>query len=270
MADGMKRRIEPFDGTNYESWQFKIDLWLKKKGVYTDIVTRLVAKKDRSDDWEEMNTNAMFIIGTNVSDQYLEVIRGYETAFEMYDALRKSHGRESDSKIVDLRAEMATLKFSFGDDIASFLVKFRAISRRLIDLGDKTSSRQFILSMLRNLPSEFRPIRVVLEEKNPLSWDLVTSRLIDFDKDLKSEKKSTPVSVSAAGSTVSGSEKTEPKSADERAFVSGFGNHRSRRGNFNNRNNYNGRSNFNRSNRCLLYTSPSPRDRTRSRMPSSA
>ena len=40
--------------------------------------------------------------------------------------------------------------------------------------------------------------------------------------------------------------------------------------NYNNDNNNNKNNNNNDNNNCLLYTSPSPRDRTRSRMPSSA
>lgn len=84
--------------------------------------------------------------------------------------------------------------------LSEYLAKFKSIVFQLrTRLGDQTSHRHFMLQLLRSLPSEFRPIRTVLESPNVIAdsetgWTSVISRLIDFKHDLKKEKEPKPTS----------------------------------------------------------------------------
>ncbi len=180
-------RIKPFDGKNFEKWSFKIELLLRKKKIH-HVIQRIPAAKDKSNTWEDENLAAMFIIGTHVSDDLLEIIRNCETAFEMFQAIKSIHGQESDTKIIDLRTELASMKFNEkGEGLMEYMIRFRSKTRRLAELGDTTTSRQFIIQMMKTLPNEFRPLRVMLEDKpqNKLTWDYAVSGLSEFYNDTK-------------------------------------------------------------------------------------
>lgn len=233
MERGKSFSIEPFDGKNFEKWCFKMVLLLKKEKLFTDIVDHLPAQKDRTAEWEQKNLDAMFLIGTNVSDEYLEFVKGHEHAYEMYEALKRIHGKESDHKIVRLREELFGMKFRAGDEILQYVVKFRSLCRRLSELGDATTTRQNILILLKSLPTEFAAIRAVLGEKKTLSWDDTTAALDESNKQFMT--------------------KTEPTSEEGKAMIMhGTGNvcHNSnRRENYNpnvNNRNFNNRHNSNR------------------------
>lgn len=181
--------IEPFDGQNYESWRFKIDLLLKKEKCY-EPVKKIPASKDQTTEWSDKNNLAMYLIGVHVSDDMIEFVRGHDYAFDMMKALKEVKNKESELQIVDLRAELSSMKYKMGDDVMSYCVKYRALCRRLNNLGDETSTRVFILSLLKTFPGEFCPIRVVLENKSAaaLSWENASSFLTDFSRQLKESK----------------------------------------------------------------------------------
>ena len=217
--------IEPYNGQNYESWRFKIDLLLKKEKCY-EPVKKIPASKDQTSEWSDKNNLAMYLIGVHVSDDLIEFVRGHDYAFDMMKALCELKNKESELQIVDLRAELSTMKYVMGEDVMSYCVKYRALCRRLNNLGDETSTRVFILSLLKTFPAEFCPIRVVLENKSTasLSWENATSFLTDFSRQLKESK--------APAVPIGGKAEAEVKPEEKAMLANGFSNNR--RGNNNN------------------------------------
>lgn len=198
---------EPFNGNNFETWKFRLELLLRKESLLDHITANPPSVRNRTEQWLQNDARAMFILSINVKDEFIAAITGCETARSMFQALSGSFTRESELKMVDLRDELFTMKFSpLGNvKLNEYLVKFKSTAVQLRALGDQTPVRQMILRLLRTLPADYRPIKTVLEnqtnlEDNSTSWQKVISAILNFEKELLMEKEET--SASAASSSV--------------------------------------------------------------------
>lgn len=176
-----ERNIKQFDGKDYQNWRFRMQLLLRKEGVFTYVTDQIPSARNQTDVWKREDVRTMELIASHVADKYLDIITSKNHAKEMWDAIATTFERKTDLRVLDFRNELFAMRYKIGtESLADYVMRFRKIVNHLRDHNDQTSSKQYILQLVRSLPSEFMQIRLALEMKDELSWDEATSSILDF------------------------------------------------------------------------------------------
>ena len=125
------------------------------------------SQRNTTEVWQKEDAKAMFILANNVNDEIIGSISECTTARDMFLTICGTFDREKELKQVDLRDKLFSMRFDpRKDKLNEFFVNFKVTATQLRSLGDQTPICQFVLRMLRSLPSDYRPIKTVLENQS--------------------------------------------------------------------------------------------------------
>lgn len=187
-----KTGIKQFDGSNYESWRYRLLILLKKECVDSVVTGGLPALRNQTQEWQRSNATAISIIVSHLSDSMLDIVKTKSAACQMLEALDNNFKFSSDTKLVDLRDQLYSMKYKMGENVRDYVLKFRAVVNELKSVGDSTSVRQHIIKLLKSLPPEYFYLRIQIEsiKDQELSWDKLTNQIADVAESLCGNKSS--------------------------------------------------------------------------------
>ena len=124
-----------FDCSNYSEWESSImnhlkakSLWktirdrplelnvisIDKNGAETKETKKSQSYLDRLDEWEDRDMQASGKICERVDTKYVEQLRRYDTAAEVWDAIKNIGQAQSTSNMILIRAEFSETKMEEG------------------------------------------------------------------------------------------------------------------------------------------------------------
>ena len=166
-----KLPITKLDGTNYSIWKFRIKWYLIHKECRRAI-------EPGTEVSNATDQKALAIIGLCIQDEQIVHIQHAETAKTAWDALKNVYEDAGTASKIVLQDELMTEKLQPGSSVREHIGKLRSIVAKLSTIGVTISDEQYIIILLRSLPSEYDQLVVTLENVDGLKVEDVHARLI--------------------------------------------------------------------------------------------
>ncbi|KFD60150.1 hypothetical protein M514_27678 [Trichuris suis] len=159
-------------------WKTKVKAMLVRDDLW-DIVSA-PKPEVRTTAWMKQNNKAMALITLSVEDGQLLHIANCDTAFDMWEKLRKQHARSSFGSQLYLRRKLYSIRFTSGsmqDHINSML----EVVELLKGTGTEISDGELVAVLLCSLPESYSGLITALEgrDESELSVDYVTGKMLD-------------------------------------------------------------------------------------------
>ena len=208
------RKFVQFDGTNWNSWKFRVSVLLEEKNLdryiqedWNDILQSAIDDEDEVRFIRE-EKKCKSILVQCISDDYLEYVQDKRRAKDMYDSLKGVFERKSVASQIYLRKKLITMKYDDTEDMSAHLLVFDKTVRELKSIGATLENLDIVCHLLLSMPPSYENLVVALETLEPekLSITLVKSRLLDeYTKRKQSEgvngrKSNDSVAMSASES----------------------------------------------------------------------
>ena len=176
--DEVKYSFKKLSNDNYENWKYKMELYLMKEGLW-QIVSK--PKPEQVDNaWTENDTKAKAIIGLSVDDSQIVHLRGKETAFEFWSALKNQHQKSNLCNRVSLLKRLCKMKLDDSGNVESYLLLFINLCDKLAGIGQSLDEDLKVALLLSGMPESFNGVVMALEVRADadLTFELVKEKLI--------------------------------------------------------------------------------------------
>lgn len=186
-----KPKIAMLNNENYGNWKFKLELLLRKQGLWKHViegsrpVTKMedgrVTNKAEIDRWECKDDEARGTIGLLVMDDQLVHIRNLKTAKETWNALKDYHEKNTLTNKVYLMRSICSLKLEEGGDAIMHINTMNDLFTKLRDVGEESLSDKWSAAMLlSSLPEGYDTLITSLESRKEeeVTFALVQQRVI--------------------------------------------------------------------------------------------
>src|SRR6218665_3818293 len=134
MAGKSSNKIENLNNQNYQTWKFKMELLLIKKDL-SETVTKEIPDPVTVE-WQTKDAKARGIIGLQVADNQLQLIRKQTTAKGSWQTLKKYHEKATLSSKVNLLKRLCGLKLTEHGDMENHLAEMQNLIDQLASLGE--------------------------------------------------------------------------------------------------------------------------------------
>ena len=176
--DDFKFCIKKLSNENYENWRYKIELYLMKEGLL-DTVNQ-PKPEVVTDAWTERDKKARAIIGLSIEDSQIIHLRGLETSFEYWGALKNQHQKNNLSNRVTLLKKICRMKLEDEGNIENYIICFLNICEKLSGMGQDLEKSLKVALLLSGLPESYSGVVMALETRpdNELTFVIVKEKLI--------------------------------------------------------------------------------------------
>lgn len=185
--ENIYRKFVQFDGTNWNSWKFRVNVLLEEKELAKYLEESLDdILKETIDDEDELKCikeekKCKSILVQCVADTHLEYVQDKKRVKDMYDSLKAVYERKSVAGQLFLRKKLITMKYEETDDMADHFLKFDKTVRELKAIGATLEDLDITCHLLLSLPKSYDNLVTALETLDPDKLDInfVKSRLLD-------------------------------------------------------------------------------------------
>lgn len=179
-----KLSVTKLNDDNYFNWKFRMEMFLRKEGIWKAISTDRPAETDAANltKWVEADEKARSWIGLCVEDNQLTHIRNVENAKNAWEALKKFHEKATLVNKITLMRNLWMLKLSETTDPQIHIEAMTNLFQKLVDLGEKDLSESWkVVILLSSLPESYNTLITALEARNDdeLTFTLVQTKIRD-------------------------------------------------------------------------------------------
>ncbi|KAI5738346.1 hypothetical protein M8J77_005748 [Diaphorina citri] len=171
--------IKPFDGKNFGNFLYRIEATLDENDCKEAIEEPM--KESDSAKSKKKNATAKSILIQCMSDECLDLIKECETAYDIIKTLKQNYARKSLTEQMQLKRQLANLKFDEKVPLKEFFIRFDALIRDLKDCGIVIEEKERICNLLLAMPKSYDFVTSsleTLENVNGLNMDFVKNRLL--------------------------------------------------------------------------------------------
>uniref|UniRef100_A0AAV1TQA7 CCHC-type domain-containing protein n=1 Tax=Peronospora matthiolae TaxID=2874970 RepID=A0AAV1TQA7_9STRA len=191
-ATATNARINKFDGTNFHTWKFKMQMVVEERDLWEvtsgDIKLEHPATTLDQSTFKRNSRKALAIICLGMEDSQLPLTRSASGAHDAWSRLEGHFEKKSLANKLFLRRRFFTAKLEEGDDVLSHINKIKTLAEQLDAVGAPVSEDDLVITLLGSLSESFAFLIAALESRaDLLSWGLVTSRLLHEDMKRKEQ-----------------------------------------------------------------------------------
>lgn len=202
MAEEEKYKVPLFDGSNFHSWRFRMEIMLDEADLMSYIEAPLTLDEVKGTEQEKSAIQAINEkktkgdktckrkIVSKVSDSHLEYLQGKDTAYEMWVSLKNGFERQSLASQHRLKRQLEMLKARPGEDLTTHFLNFEKLVREYKSTGGTLSEKETVLQLFQSIPfKEYQTVISSLETLSLADEKLVTlpvvkGRLMDEEAKL--------------------------------------------------------------------------------------
>ncbi|KAF2891152.1 hypothetical protein ILUMI_15021 [Ignelater luminosus] len=175
MAASNKFNINPFDGSNFHNWKFRMRRILDECGVLSSIENE-VDNKDANA--TKNDKKAMSLIVQCVNDGQLEILMEKESSWKVLCNVYEKKGL---AEQLGLRKKLLNLKMKENENFEDHIKTFEEILRQLRETRAVVSEDDIVCALLNSLPDSFPTIVTVLQNlpEESLNVDVIKGKLRD-------------------------------------------------------------------------------------------
>src|SRR6218665_3567628 len=179
MAGKSSSKIENLNNQNYQTWKFKMELLLTKEDLW-ETVTKEIPDLMTAE-WPTKDAKARAIIGLQVADNQLHLIRKQTTAKGLWQTLKKLHKKATLSSKVNLVKRLCGLKLTERGDMENHLAEMQNLIDQLASLGEPLAEHLSVALFLSSLPDSYGTLIKALETRpeEDLTTELVKGKLLE-------------------------------------------------------------------------------------------
>ena len=172
--------IPQFNGNGFDDWQFRVQMYMDSLGLM-EVLTGDPPSNDAA--------KAIFLQNDKKAKERLVsmlhsdcfcYVRDKRTAKEMWSSLEAVFAKKSVISQLLLRKELAKLRMNDGDAMATFLLKFENLVRKLKLTGANLDENDVLTQLFLALPERYDPLVAALQnlDDGKLSVSVAKERLI--------------------------------------------------------------------------------------------
>ncbi|KAF1316242.1 Integrase catalytic core protein, partial [Globisporangium splendens] len=190
--DSTASRINKFDGTNFHTWKFKMQMVLEERELW-EVVSgemKLEHCQTESDQavYRKKSRKALAIICLAMEDSQLPLVRSASGAHDAWSKLEAHFEKKSLANKLFLRRRFFTTMMEDGDDVLQHINKLKTLAEQLDAVGAPVSEEDLVITLLGSLSESYQFLITALESRSDtLTWELVTSRLLHEDMKRKEQ-----------------------------------------------------------------------------------
>ena len=139
------------DAASYSAWAWDMQVALSYVGLW-DSVLGIEADTDK-------NSKALQFIRMHLGSQFRSIAMAATNTMDLWTKLRQRVQGNADQHLLDLKTELADLKFLAADTAETFIERAKELHRRLTDAGDPTPEKEIVALVIRRLPAQFESMR---------------------------------------------------------------------------------------------------------------
>lgn len=186
--------IEKLNGQNYETWCFKMkmllirdDFWATTDGTSPcpeavfEGTPPVLKNAPEISKWKAKDAKALSIIGLEIEDSQLPLIRKAVTAREAWNSLKAYHQKSTLSNKVSLLKQICRMQLKDDGSMENHLFQMENLFERLANMGKNLEEDFRVALILSSLPDKYNTLTTALEARNEedLTINLVKSKLLD-------------------------------------------------------------------------------------------
>ena len=179
--------IPQFNGNGFDDWQFRVQMYMDSLGLM-EVLTGDPPSNDAA--------KAIFLQNDKKAKERLVsmlhsdcfcYVRDKRTAKEMWSSLEAVFAKKSVISQLLLRKELAKLRMNDGDAMATFLLKFENLVRKLKLTGANLDENDVLTQLFLALPERYDPLVTALQnlDDGKLSVSVAKERLIAEETKMK-------------------------------------------------------------------------------------
>ncbi|KAG3090480.1 hypothetical protein PI125_g17694 [Phytophthora idaei] len=185
-------RISKFDGTNFHTWKFKMQMVLEERELWevTSGEVKLEHCTTAADQalFRKKSRKALAMICVAVEDSQLPLVRSVKDAHDAWSRLEGHFEKKSLANKLFLRRRFFTTMMEEGGDVLEHINKVKTLAEQLDAVGAPVSEDDLVITLLTSLSESYQFLITALESRaDSLSWELVTSRLLHEDMKRKEQ-----------------------------------------------------------------------------------
>jgi hypothetical protein len=181
MADEGSSKIAKLNNQNCQTWKFTMELLLTKEDLWETSVRPKEAPDPVTTEWQTKDGKARAIIGLQVEDNQLHLVRKQSTAKGSWQALQKYHEKATLSSKVNLLKKLCGLKLTEHGDMENHLAEMQNLIDQLSSLGETLAEHLSVALFLSSLPDSYGTLITALETRpeEDLTIELVKNKLLE-------------------------------------------------------------------------------------------
>jgi len=201
--------VPELDGSNYDVWKLRVLLHLRNKDLETCVLNKVTYKAEvqpeegaanvvlaafaavqaRNKALRKADLDVQTAIVKHVSDSQIELVRGHDTAYDMWRSLLDKFERGSTIVRLKVYRELGIMKEKCASmSMASRFSAFDKLIRELRTAGAQPQDDDIICWLLLSLPTEYSMVVTAIETlpQKHLKLAAVRNRLLDEEVKLTS------------------------------------------------------------------------------------
>lgn len=172
--NNLYRKFVQFDGTNWNSWKFRVSILLEEKNLNRYIEESgddIIASTIDDDDeikciMEEKKCKSILV--QCISDSHLEYVQDKRRRTkDMFDSLKAVFERKSIASQLFLRKKLITMKYDDTDDMAGHFLVFDKTVQELKSIGATLENLDIVCHLLLSMPPSYDNLVIALETLDP-------------------------------------------------------------------------------------------------------
>jgi hypothetical protein len=179
-------RINKFDGTNFHTWKFKMQMVLEDRELWEVVCGEIKLEHCQTEGDQVVcrrkSRKALAIICLAMEDSQLPLVRSATGAHDAWSKLESHFEKKSLANKLFLRRRFFTTMMEEGDDVLAHINKLKTLAEQLDAVGAPVSEGDLVITLLGSLSESYQFLVTALESRSDtLTWELVTSRLLHED-----------------------------------------------------------------------------------------
>ncbi|KAG6617006.1 Retrovirus-related Pol polyprotein from transposon TNT 1-94 [Phytophthora cinnamomi] len=145
-----KFKVEPFDGSNYSLWSYKMKMYLMSKGLWDAVSGEAEVASAK-----EQQAHAAIVL--NLNDSQLMHVVTSKTAKEAWDTLKTFHKTQDMANRLWLKEKFSAFKFT-ASSVSNHVTELEKLVMDMKNAGCEPSEEDVCATMLRSLPSSYESL----------------------------------------------------------------------------------------------------------------
>ena len=190
--DSTPARINKFDGTNFHTWKFKMQMVLEERDVWEVVSGEVKLEHCQTPEdqalFKKKSRKALAMICLAMEDSQLPLVRSASGAHDAWSRLEEHFEKKSLANKLFLRRRFFTTMMEEGEDVLMHINKVKTLAEQLDAVGAPVSEDDLVITLLGSLSESYQFLITALESRSDtLTWELVTSRLLHEDMKRKEQ-----------------------------------------------------------------------------------
>ena len=181
-------RIEPLNGSNYQSWKYNMKLVLMERGLWgfiqeTEVEPDSTAQASAVNTYRLRSDKAYSLIALNVSKSLQVHISSITDPRLAWETLRKQFEFVSIAQVVRLNRRFYAATLEEGADLLEHLTRMTSLAEQLKELKEEITPTKFATVILGSLPESYDGFISSLNARDAgdLDWENIKGLLMEED-----------------------------------------------------------------------------------------